>query len=72
MAEACRARDALTLSRCEEEMDGWFRIGCVHEHVWESRLCAEHAARTPADALCRRCFDLGHECRVQIARIGER
>lgn len=42
------------------------RAGCVHEHVREKRVCAEHGQANPAGAVwfCRACAELGHDCPV--------
>ncbi len=57
---------------CGETAAGLFRRACIHEHVRDGWMCAEHA-RTPETGLCRTCWELpgeaAHECPISIAEV---
>lgn len=54
---------------CGQQPAALYRRICVHEHVRDGLLCAEHVELN-ARGLCRTCYelpgDLAHECPITI------
>ena len=59
---------------CGDPAIGLFRRACVHEHVRDGWMCAEHAG-APETGLCRTCWelpgDLSHECPIGITEVAQ-
>ena len=51
-----------------------YRRACVHEHIRDGLLCAEHA-QDIASSACATCWDLpdgqSHDCRIVIKPLSE-
>jgi hypothetical protein len=59
------------LTVCGQPAEGIWRRACVHEHVRDGLLCAEHASLTDT-AFCKTCHELdGHGCPLGLKRVGE-
>jgi hypothetical protein len=52
--EACQIIFAATGAICGEPATGLYRGACVHEHVSERWLCAEHAVKSHDCTACYR------------------
>lgn len=56
---------------CPEPAAAVVRLGCVHEHVKEARLCDVHSQGGPAGSspLCAPCARMGHDCPVLVQAV---
>lgn len=73
-AESCEAiRELLGYEGlCQQPAIGKFRRICVHEHIRDGWLCADHAGNSQY-GLCRACHDLpgrwSHECPIAMTEV---
>ena len=70
---ACQAEDQVfgILMICGRAPEGQYRRACVHEHVRDGFLCAEHVALSEIGS-CKTCHEIdGHCCPLTLARVAD-
>jgi hypothetical protein len=55
--------------QCKRIGTGYYRLGCVHEHIRSGWLCDRHAGAV-SEARCIACDNEGHPCPLALEAAG--
>lgn len=62
--------DEPSMIRCEQPRVATWWIGCTHEHLAPTDICADHAAELEGSPIsCQRCLDAGDPKPSHVLRI---